>query len=605
MNTQLSLVIKILVYCIIFILYLYCMNLASSYIFLLAMGYNPFTIINLDTYTCFNILFNLNNFSDKTFLWIKPLWLKSSLTAWIFTTIIFLGIYFWIKSTLLNPLKNNKNLHGNASFAAANEIKQSGLIIPKQKNSYKAKPSIILGMFNNKFLEFSQPKFVSIAAPTRSGKGVGIVIPNLLHWNSSVVCLDIKGENFDKTAGFREKFTKVYRFDPFAQNLCSHRYNPLSYINKDPIKTISDIQTMARILWPRMESDPIWNDSSCTLFQGLVLFLIDKTNILGTDILTMHEVYKTAGELGVLDLNNWNNYINILTTMGFDISPRTMQSLNAYFSLPTETRTSVLGTFNASMQLFNNPSVAASTCADDFDLANIRKQKLSIYVCITPNRLAQAAPLLNIFFSQLIQINTQELPEQNSELKQTALILLDEFTALGKIDIIETAISYIAGYNLRLLLIYQSQAQLAATYDEHKAKNIITNCGCQILFAPREQDDAEEYSKILGDTTVETKNISFQQGMLFDTKVGEGKNISIQQNPRALMLPQELRQMGQKTCIIIIEDTKPIKCDKIRYYEDEYWTRRILPSPLIPKLVINDEWLGISSNNNDVNNDKI
>jgi type IV secretion system protein VirD4 len=377
---------------------------------------------------------------------------------------------------------------------------------------------------------------------------VGIVIPNLLHWNSSVICLDIKGENFDKTSGYRAGFSQIYKFDPFS--LSTHAYNPLSYINRDGVSTISDIQTMARILWPINDTDPIWHDSACNLFQGLVLYLLDmerhELQNLNQNLkpeqktpITLFSVFNIAGQLGGYDTAAWQQLKNQLP---FQVSPRTMSSLNNYFTLPQETRTSVLGTFNAQMQIFANPTVIAATSGDDFSLKNIRKQKMSIYVCVTPNRLSQASKLLNIFFSQLIQLNSDELPEQNPELKETALILLDEFTALGKVDIIEKAISYIAGYNLRLLLIYQSQSQLASVYGEESAKNIVTNCGCQILFAPREQKDAEEYSQMLGKTTIQIQNHSYNQG----GKDASGRNISINQQERALMLPQELKQMGAR-----------------------------------------------------------
>jgi type IV secretory pathway TraG/TraD family ATPase VirD4 len=190
-------------------------------------------------------------------------------------TVLFLSLILWLVWQSFNASNNQNNTktHGSARFASKREIALAGLL-PKQ---LQQKPSMLLGKFNNSFLYFDQAKFVALAAPTRSGKGVGIVIPNLLHWTSSLVCLDIKGENFDKTSGFRAQFSKVYKFDPFSEY--THCYNPLSYISRDASKTISDIQTIARILWPYNDKEPIWNDSSCNLFQGLVLCLILYFNI--------------------------------------------------------------------------------------------------------------------------------------------------------------------------------------------------------------------------------------------------------------------------------------------------------------------------------------
>ncbi len=520
--------------------------------------------------------------------------------------LIFISLLFYMVYQAYNSANNYQikiKTHGNARFANQKEIQNIGLLsklnhkhqkFQKLQNKYpyldlsqqhQQKPSIVLGKFNQEFLYFEEAKFVALAAPTRSGKGVGIVIPNLLHWQSSLVCLDIKGENFDKTSGYRAQFSQVYKFDPFNEQ--THCYNPLSYISRNSAKTISDIQTIARILWPYNDKEPIWNDSSCNLFQGLLLFLFDQARYIDINI-DMFNLFQLAGEIGTFDQKTWQKS---LSEQQIQLSPRTLSALNSYFTLPQETRTSVLGTFNAQMQLFSNPTVAASTSKDDFNLSNIRKEKQSIYVCVAPNRLSQASKLLNIFFSQLIQVNTEELPEQNYALKETALILLDEFTALGKVDIIETAISYIAGYNLRLLLIYQSQSQLSSIYGKESAQNMITNCGCQIIFAPKEQQDAEEYSKILGNTTIKVQNYSYNKG----GKEQSGKNLSFNEQERPLMLPQELKNMGKGTEIIILEDILPIKAQKILYYADDAFKRKLLPKISVPSIKMQNEWLGIQS----------
>ncbi|MFM2344424.1 MAG: hypothetical protein RLZZ210_1035 [Pseudomonadota bacterium] len=556
-------------------IYIYIVDYVSGILNILQYGLLPWNIDSSEKslYKFSNYVLtwwhgNIPNDLNKQITW---LYFKGLAFSLIGVSIILLALYLYLKAYFFNSNQIKKS-HGDAKFADVLDIINAGLL-PKNANKTIAdklmnqafKPSILLGKFNDKFLEFRDAKFVALAAPTRAGKGVGIVIPNLLHWQSSVVCLDIKGENFDKTSGYRSTFTKVYKFDPFS--LETHKFNPLSTVSRDPYKTISDIQTIARILWPINDKDPIWNDSSCNLFQGLVLYLLDNEKYVDNQV-TMANVFQLANDIGTFNLEIWNKFVNMNQ---IELSTKTQTALSSYFSLPQETRTSVLGTFLAQMQVFSNPTVEFATSGDDFKLEDIRKEKISIYVCIAPNRLSQASKLLNIFFSQLIQLNTEELPEQNAELIETALILLDEFTALGKVDIIEKAISYIAGYNLRLLLIYQSQSQLSSVYGEDSARNIVTNCGCQILFAPREQKDAEEYSKILGNTTINIENYSYNRG----GKDQSGKNISINQQERALMLPQEIKEMGKDVEIIILEDCKPIKANKIKYYEDSTFISRI------------------------------
>jgi len=154
---------------------------------------------------------------------------------------------------------------------------------------------------------------------------------------------------------------------------------------------------------------------------------------------------------------------------------------------------------------------------------------------IQPNKLAESRLIVNLFFSQLINVNTKELPQNNPDLKHQCLLLMDEFTSIGKVNIIANAVSYMAGYNMRLLPIIQSMAQLDATYGKEVARTLITNHALQIIYAPREQQDANDYSDMLGYTTVRKQNVTR----------GRETSRSESEERRALMLPQELKAMGR------------------------------------------------------------
>jgi len=199
----------------------------------------------------------------------------------------------------------------------------------------------------------------------------------------------------------------------------------------------------------------------------------------------------------------------------------------------------------------------------------VRKKKMTIYIGIQPNKLAESRLIVNLFFSQLINVNTRELPQTNPELKHQCLLLMDEFTAIGKVDILASSVSYMAGYNLRLLPIIQSMAQLDATYGKDISRTIITNHALQIIFAPREQQDANDYSDMLGYTTVSKESVS------------KGRDVSRSRSDerRALMLPQELKAMGTGKEVILYEGiAHPVKCEKIMYYEDKRFRTKLLPS---------------------------
>ena len=185
-----------------------------------------------------------------------------------------------------------------------------------------------------------------------------------------------------------------------------------------------------------------------------------------------------------------------------------------------------MGTFKEPLNPWINPIIDAATSADDFLLTDVRKKKMTVYIGILPNKLAESRIIVNLFFSQLINQNTKELPQDNPDLKHQCLLLMDEFTSIGRVEIIAHSVSYMAGYNIRLFPIIQSVAQLDAVYGKEYARTIITNHALQIIYTPREQQDANEYSEMLGYTTVKRKNVSR----------GRERSVSESEERRALML---------------------------------------------------------------------
>jgi type IV secretion system protein VirD4 len=491
------------------------------------------------------------------------------------------GVAYGIPLLLwLSSLRNPRKLHGDARFANAEEMRASGLLAP-----LKQTPSAILvGKYKGRYLSFGGQQFAMVAAPTRSGKGVSIVVPNLLSWQDSVVVLDIKQENFDITAGFRTALgQKVYLFNPFAEDRRSHRYNPLGYV-RDDTNRIGDLQSIAKVFYPAEGKETFFDEQAANLFLGLGLYLCETPERPRT----LGELLRVSSGDGSPIRDYLLGLITKRASSGAPLSKPCIQALHRFCSASDNTLASILASFNAPLAMWANPLVEASTATNDFDLRDVRKQKMSIYVGIKPDHLHEAGRLLNLFFSQLVNLN-MEMPSKNLALRYSCLLLLDEFTAIGKVAILAKAVSYMAGYNLRLLPIIQSQSQLLSVYGPEDARTFVTNHALQVLFAPREQKDAQEYSEMLGYQTFEAKSKSRQHG----GKSGGGRSTSVSEQRRALMLPQEIRELGLDKEIISLENTKPILCEKIRYYDDPYFTSRLLPAPAVPLLVLDLSSAGI------------
>lgn len=467
--------------------------------------------------------------------------------------------------------------HGDARFASPAEIAHHGFFDESAN-------SIVVGKLGSRLLRLPGQQFVMLAAPTRSGKGVGVVVPNLLEYGESVVVLDIKQENHTLTSGWRARQGQsVYLFNPFAEDLKTHRWNPLSYVSPDARFRVSDIQNIATMLYPDgADEQKFWVAQARNAFQALVLYLFDNFNderMMGLPEESLH--FPTLGRVNRLAAGNGTDlkgFLRDLSQRGF-CSTQTRLAFSGLLSQADETFSSVIGSLRAPLNPWVNPVLDAATSGNDFWLNEVRKKRMSIYVAVQPNKLAEAAPLINLFFSQLISVNTRELPAQNPALKHTCLLLMDEFTSLGKIEVIAHAASYIAGYNLRLMPVIQSVAQLESTYGAETARTLVTNHALQIVFAPREQQDAAAYSEMLGYKTLRKSNRSRSSGANGAVTFAETEE------RRALMLPQELKALGKQKQILLYEGmAQPILCEKIRYYEEARFKSRLLPAAMVPEL---------------------
>lgn len=467
--------------------------------------------------------------------------------------------------------KQNRPLHGAARFANTAEIRKAGLLDPKGGLD----KTILVGKKNGRYLTYGGYQFVILAAPTRSGKGVGIVVPNCLNYSDSLVVLDIKGENFDITSGFRAKHgQKVYLFAPFDEAGVTHRYNPLEYISDDPAQRLGDIDAIGTALYSGgNQNDKFWSENAKDLFRGLCLFVLERKDLPKT----FGEILRQASGKGKPLKEYIFEELKKAQDTGHPFSNACIDCLNRVLSNSENTLAGIVATFGTPLLIFQNPRVDLATSANDFDLREVLRERMSIYFKMPPNKLKEGSVLVNLFFDQLLNLNTRVLPSQDKTLKQQCLVLLDEMTSIGKVAMIAQAVSYMAGYNMRLLTIIQNKSQLEDVYGKAGALTLLSNHALMVMYAPSPtvQSDAQEYSEMLGYETVKSRS---------RTSSMQSSSTSTSDQRRALMLPQEIRELGQTREIVSLENCKPILCDKIRYYEDPDFTCRAhLPPPSIPK----------------------
>ena len=484
-----------------------------------------------------------------------------------------------LPSAMIVAARPRRPLHGDARFAACSEIARAGLFGAELPNA----PGILIGRHRGRFLTLKGQLSVMLSAPTRSGKGVGVVIPNLLNWPHSVVVLDIKGENYDITAGFRAAHGQaVYAFSPFDEEGRSHRWNPLTAVRTSPLHRVGDLLAIGQVFFPNegaaSSSEAFFNDQARNLFMGLGLYLLETPELPRT----VGEMLRQSSGKGKPLKDHLCDVIAERQKCDRLLSDECVDALQRLLGTSENTLTSIVATFNAPLTVFADAVVDAATSADDFNLEDVRRRRMSVYVRVPPNRLTNARLLLNLFFSQLVTLNTRRLPEHDPTLKYQCLLVNDEFTAMGRVGIIASATAFLAGYNLRLLTVIQAMSQLDAVYGDKEARTFATNHGLQILYAPREQRDAEEYSAMLGHFTERARSRGRSRSFSQHGHTTVSTNESDQR--RALLLPQEFKELGSERLVVVMENCKPILGEKIRYWREQEFRARLLPPPPVPQM---------------------
>lgn len=458
-------------------------------------------------------------------------------------------------------LRRGPALHGTARFAREGEIRREGL---------RDAAGIVVGRKAGRFLIFGGSEHVLLEAPTRAGKGVGVVIPNLLTWPDSVIVLDVKRENWGASAGYRARAGQaVHLFDPLDAEGRTARYNPLAHIRRtDDTEVINELQKIAGMLFPAPErSDPFWAEAARAAFVGVGALVASNPGLP----FTIGEIYRrlTSGD----PKSDLPAALQEARRVGQRLSQACVSAIQDFTSASDNTFSGIKQTITARLNLWLNPMVDTATSESDFDLREVRRRRMSIYLGVSPDNIDRIAPIYSLFLQQLVDLNTRDLPEGASNVP--VLVLLDEFARLGKASVIASGFSYVAGYGLRLVPVIQSRSQLRAIYGPDVTDEIIANCGLEVVFTPKELKVANELSERLGFFTMNVKSRSRTiHGLLANRSISESDQ------RRALLLPQELMQLPKNELLLLRAGIPPIRGRKIAYYRMPRFTRRVVAPPV-------------------------
>lgn len=456
------------------------------------------------------------------------------------------------------------NLYGKAHFASFSEVNKAGLF---------GTEGIYLGEAYRKPLFQDGNEHVLLFAPTGSGKTTSEVIPNLFYWKGSCVCTDIKLTLFHLTSGYRANLgQRVFLWNPADEKGLTHAYNPLGGISSNSLKRIDEIQRIAHILIadPPPGKDSFWAMQSRTLLIALIHYVLDHS-----------EYNATLGEINRL-LKSQGNFdqwlMDILEEKNLHYLAR--NNFNSFLDSPEATHKNVRDTLLAHLSLFDNPLIEAATSKSDFDLSDLRKTPMTIYVGVPENSLNRLAPLLTIFYEQLAHLMTDKIPDTKTE-PHSVLLLMDEFSALKRMDSF-LSINVFREYRLRVFIIVQELSQLYAHYGKYGAKCFI-NAKVRIAYTQIDQDTAKFLETCLGNQTIKIKQTGRRLSM--DWLKPSELNENIHYAARPLLLAQEIRQLPRNKALILIEGHASIYADKVPWYRNRELRDRPVGCVKVPSLL--------------------
>lgn len=456
----------------------------------------------------------------------------------------------------------NANTYGTARWATRDDIRKAGLL---------ADTGVVLGQFQNNYLRHDGAEHVLCFAPTRSGKGVGLVIPTLLTWSGSAIVHDIKGENWDITAGFRSTFSRTLRFDPTS--LESSAYNPLLEVRRG-LNEVRDVQNIADILVDpegSLEKRNHWEKTSHALLVGAILHVL----YAGSD----KSLAGVAAFLSNPDETIENTLYAMMDTPHLGEEgphPVVASAARELLNKSDNERSGVLSTAMSFLGLYRDPVIAKITSLSDWRIADlVSGRPTSLYLVVPPSDISRTKPLIRLILNQIGRRLTEEFDPATK--RQRVLLMLDEFPALGRLDFFESALAFMAGYGLKAFLIAQSLNQIERAYGQNNA--ILDNCHVRVAFATNDERTAKRVSEALG-TTTEQRSMKNYAGHRLSPWLGH-LMISRSETARALLTPGEILQLPQTDEVVLLSGAPPIKAKKARYYADRRLQSRVLPTPAI------------------------
>nr|WP_288397299.1 type IV secretory system conjugative DNA transfer family protein [uncultured Sulfitobacter sp.] len=412
-----------------------------------------------------------------------------------------------------------------------------------------------------RLLRYDGPAHLITLAPTRAGKGVGTVIPNLLAAERSVLVIDPKGENARIAGEARRRFGTVHVLDPFeVSGHPSAAYNPLDRLTPDSLDLGEDAASLTEALVmdpPGQVTEAHWNEEAKAILGGLIMFCVCHEDRDRRSLATVREYLTLPPEKlrALLELMQDSDEAGGLIA----------RAANRFLGKADREAASVLSNAQRHTHFLDSPRIAKCLARSDFAFSDLRHRITSVFLVLPPNRMDAYSRWLRLLVSQALQDiardaeATTAAQNASQRLSSPTLFLLDEFAALGRLEAVERAMGLMAGYGLQLWPILQDMSQLKDLYGE-RAGTFIANAGVQQVFGVNDFETAKWLSQMIGQETAGFQTDSF--------KPGDGPSFSNNLTGRDLLTPDEIMQLPPDRQLLRVQGQATAVAQKLRYYAD-------------------------------------
>jgi type IV secretion system protein VirD4 len=526
-------------------------------------------------------------------------------------------VFMLIKTKRTNDLiaGESVNLHGSAHWASPSEVLRTGLL--------GAGRGVYIGGWKHPkaqtvhYLRHDGPEHVIAFAPTRSGKGVGLVLPTLLSWPHSALVYDIKGENWALTSGWRRKEggNHVVKFEPTASDGSSARFNPLAEVRVGTDREVADVQNiMTMIVDPDGKGlQDHWQKSAQALLVGVGLHVLyaSKQKTLNGMIQFLTNPTRNSDQTMQFMLDTDHD----MTGLGWPLAngapnychPVVAACARDMLNKAAEERSSVLSSAISYLTLFRDPVVARNTSMSDFKVSDLMHQDkpVSLYLVVPPSDKDRLRPLIRLMVNQIVRSLTERMEFERGRsvagYKHRLLLMLDEFPSLGKLDVFQESLAFIAGYGMKAYLIIQDISQLHTAYG--KDESIFSNCHVRVAYAPNKVETAELLSKMSGTATIVKRNLQ-HSGTLFTLRSNISASMQETQRPlltvdEVMRLPGSVKDAGGNVVeagdmLIFMAGQAPIYGKQILYFLDPtFASRAMIKAPVMSDVLVEEPAAGL------------